>query len=368
MKNIFLIPVLYISCFLLFSCSNGNQNSNASGDAITGIDTKSLLPYSTGKINGLYVYVDNSLENTPLIDSVYYHLNQPYLITPNMSPAIDLNRYNFQTFETGGSRAANNLMIVNLKEESRLSNYVKAQLGEEQINQALNGQDMAMVRIKDVNATPQQVFYLLVNGFPNLSSEINQQKLEEYSHRIIEETTKVDNQRLVASFAEKRSHSIEDIVSEKFGISIWIPRTYEIVLNEDDFLWIIQETPELYSNIVFYKSDFDENYELGEQVIAIRDEFGEKITTNKENTRMTTHVDSQPAPIQKDMKINDKDVLETRGLWEMVNDKLGGGFVNYSFVENNQIITIDGFVFFSGDDKRRRMRDIDAILTTLQID
>lgn len=370
MKN-FQQYVLFLALLALMACS-GEAEKTANGEA-TNAPTdeqiqKSLLPYSTGTTSTLYLYADQSFQESQLIDSLNFHLNQPYLLTPNLSPAVDITKYSFQTFESGGARTANNLMVVNMQEDSPLSRYAKSQLGQTQIAEALANNGITMIRVKDINASPQQLFYLLANGSPNLSSPTVQNALKEYAYTIIEESTKLDNQRLVSSFSNSRNYNLEQKVEEEFGIQMKIPATYAIVKEEDNFLWMIHETNDLYSNIVVYKTASAEEFSVEKQVIAIRDEFGEKITTNRENSRMTTHVSSKPLPITKEIEINDTRVIETRGLWEMVNDKLGGGFVNYAFAQADSVVVVDGFVFYAGDEKRRKMRDIDAIFSTIKLD
>lgn len=353
--SFFALAVLFLG-----SCKEQKKQSPNDSD-------KTILPYSIGKISNLYVYTDQSFQTSPLKDSVLYHLNQPYLLTPNLSPAVDITNYDFQQFVNGDARTANNLFIVNLKEESALQDYVTQILGQEQIQNVLKNKEFAMVKVNDMNASPQQVFFLLVNGFPNLSSKENQRKVEDFAQRIIESSTELDNTRISTSFSDKRNYDLEKIILEKFGVNIWIPRTYEKVLEDENFLWIIYETNELYSNLVFYKTDRKEEVELGQQVIEIRDEFGKKITSDREDSRMSTNVKFKPYPIQRELTVDEQPVLETRGLWKMMNDKMGGGFVNYTFESGDgKVTSIDGFVYYTEEKKRRKMRDIDAILSTIQ--
>lgn len=349
-----------LAVLVLVNCKEQKKYSRADSE-------KTLLPYSIGKISNLYVYSDQSFQKSPLKDSVLYHLDQPYLLTPNLSPAVDITNYDFQQFLNGDARTANNLFLVNLKEDSPIQEYVLETLGQEQIQNIMKNNEFAMVKVKDVNASPQQIFFLLANGFPNLSTAENQHKIEDFAQRIVESATELDNQRISTSFADKRNYELEKVIKEKFGINIWIPRTYEKVMEEENFLWIIYETNELYSNLVFYKANRKQDVSLGQQVIEVRDEFGYKITSDIEGSRMSTNVKYKPYPIQRAITVDDKSILETRGLWKMVNDKMGGGFVNYSFESaENQLTAIDGFVFYTEDKKRRKMRDIDAILSTVQ--
>lgn len=366
MKNSKLLLVLCCIALALTSCKKEGQKKQ---DKIATKQDKSYLPAPIGKISSLYLYMDQTFKGSPLRDTLVYHLEQPYLITPSPVPAIDIERNNFKTFSEGRVSPANNLIVVNTKEDSQIAQYARKIIGPAKIKSALNGQEFALVRAKDINAKPQQLFFLLFDGFPQLAKKSNQKKFEQIALKVIEETTEVDNQRIVANFSQKRNPLLEKMIKDSFQFNMWVPRDYKKVEQKPNFLWFLHETDDLYSNFVVYKQKRNQKVKLGQQVFSMRDDFGKEITTvHREGSRMTTALKQLPLPIQRELTINGKTVVETRGLWEMVNDKMGGGFVNYSFVnDNNEVISIDGFVFYTEDNKRRKMRDIDAILSTVRL-
>jgi len=356
----------FVYLFLAFAfvaCNSESPNSTLQED-----NKPVLLPFSTGKINNLYVYLDPTYQQGPLKDTLSYYLDQPYLLTPMPSPVLDLTVYDFDRFIEGTVKTANNLIVVNVEEQSSISRFTKQQLGNEQINKALEGKQIALVRVKDVNARPQQVFYLLTKSYPNLSSPKIIEQVQDYIQTIVEESLELDNTRLASSFAKRRNLSLEDRVKDEFGLEVWVPREYQVMIEDTNMLWLLFETSELYSSLLFYKSDEFDGSELMDRALPLRQAFGTYVTTNRDNTAMVTHTNSKPLPIQREITIDEKQVIETRGLWEIDNDYLGGSFVNYT-LENNrdETVTIDGFVYYSEDDVRRKMRDIDAIMSTVQI-
>jgi hypothetical protein len=60
---------------------------------------------------------------------------------------------------------------------------------------------------------------------------------------------------------------------------------------------------------------------------------------------------------------NGRFAIETRGLWRLENDFMGGPFVNYTFVneKNNKVVTIDGYVFAPNKPKRDLLIQLEAI-------
>ncbi len=343
----------------LIACKQSDNNTATSQE---------VLPFSVGKISSIYIYTDGFYSENPIKDSLFYYLNQPYLLTPNMSPAIDLVQYDFNQFAKGNSPTANNLVVANLEEDSAISKYIKQQINPESLENALADKDMALIRVRDVNAIPQQVFYLVSNG-PVAFTPLLKHQIQDYISTIIEQTTILDNTRLLTNFNKRRNLTIENQIQDKFGINIWVPREYNVIIEDDDFIWLLRETDDLYSNIVIYRPGESNSSDFENQVIQYRDEFGAYITTTRDSSRMTTQVSKKPIPIQREIEVNGQNMLETRGLWRMINDRLGGGFVNYTFTnKRGEVITVDGFVYYNDDDKRRQMRDIDALLSTIEIE
>jgi len=59
--------------------------------------------------------------------------------------------------------------------------------------------------------------------------------------------------------------------------------------------------------------------------------------------------------------------VEMRGMWDLEGDFMGGPFLSYTFVDprNNRIFTIDGFVYNPNEEKKDLVRQLEAILYTL---
>ena len=68
--------------------------------------------------------------------------------------------------------------------------------------------------------------------------------------------------------------------------------------------------------------------------------------------------------------LNDNYIAEMRGLWKLVGDYMGGPFISISTVDEkrNRIITIDGYVYAPKFNKRNYLRQVEAILYSLEID
>jgi hypothetical protein len=60
--------------------------------------------------------------------------------------------------------------------------------------------------------------------------------------------------------------------------------------------------------------------------------------------------------------------VETRGIWKMQNDFMGGSFLSYTFIDkvNNKVITLDGYIYHPNEVKMGYIRQLEAIFFGLQ--
>ncbi len=54
------------------------------------------------------------------------------------------------------------------------------------------------------------------------------------------------------------------------------------------------------------------------------------------------------------IEFNGMFAVEMRGMWELDGDFMGGPFINYTVLDeqNQRIVTVDGFVYYPNKDKR----------------
>ena len=60
--------------------------------------------------------------------------------------------------------------------------------------------------------------------------------------------------------------------------------------------------------------------------------------------------------------------VETRGMWNVVGDFMGGPFVSYSIVDptSSKIVTAEGWIFYPNKEKRDLLRQQESILYSLK--
>ena len=69
------------------------------------------------------------------------------------------------------------------------------------------------------------------------------------------------------------------------------------------------------------------------------------------------------------LNMNNKTIFQTKGIWEVKNDFMGGPFINYLLRDNktNEWIIVEGFAFAPSVSKREYMFELNTILSTISI-
>ena len=146
------------------------------------------------------------------------------------------------------------------------------------------------------------------------------------------------------------------------------PTGYRVRKKTDDFIWISDDKQYTTQGVFVYKYPASENENFTEQnIIAHRNKFlKENVPGMFDNTYMITN--EIAAPETKFVRFRGRQFAETRGLWEVFCDFMGGPFVSHSFYsrDGKDIIVLDGFVYAPKYDKRQYLRQVEAILYSFE--
>ena len=79
-------------------------------------------------------------------------------------------------------------------------------------------------------------------------------------------------------------------------------------------------------------------------------------------------VERRIEPVSKKITLDGRYCIETRGLWRLIGDFMGGPFVNYAFTspDNKQFIMLTGYVYSPRKPKRDFMMQAESICHTVQ--
>jgi hypothetical protein len=213
-------------------------------------------------------------------------------------------------------------------------------------------------------AEPQRVIKITSPDLQSFYSEFNLKK-ETYIQLFID----IERERTLAINKMAVDISLSGEIEKKFGIFIPIPGGFYKATEAPDFMWIRHKITKAKHDVELSIMVYSMEYQ--DTIV-----FNPKHIIQWRNTLTLEHVPG-PSPFSF-MKIAQAYkppifdtissfpggyAVETRGLWEVENDFMGGPFLSYTFVDqaNNKVITLDGYVYNPNDVKKNYLRQLEAI-------
>lgn len=160
-----------------------------------------------------------------------------------------------------------------------------------------------------------------------------------------------------------------DIIA-KHGVNLRVPEDYVMAINDNSTVWLRRETDKSSMNIMIHRLPYtDKNQLTKEGLKAIRNEVGKKyVSSTIPDSYMRINDIDLPLYVDQ-VTLDNKYTLQGRGIWDLVNDFMGGSFVSYLVHDqkNNQLVLLDGFVHAPGESKRLFMQQLNYILRTVKL-
>ncbi len=301
--------------------------------------TSTILPSSTGKVSEIVVVISNDLwegEVGAILKSSFQE-NIPAL--PQQEAYFDLYAIEAKDFSTI-FKTHKNILWLSLTEptfEKKEQKWAKNQL---------------FVQVSDKNEA---------NLAKNLNNRI---------HQIRAWFLAKDQLRRIEKLKSGSEKDIEKQINEQFNISTIIPKGYKSAVVQNDFIWLRKDHPEInvVSNLWISYKDYSHPKQFKKpELIQLRDSIGKlHVEGTPSQSFMATELLYNPDyKLLKDQPYT----IETRGLWTMVNDFLGGPYVAYAILDEKKqkIIYAEGFVYCPGERKREYIADLEAVLSSISI-
>lgn len=302
-------------------------------------DDKITLVRSTGRINHVLIVMKNSDWQGEVGDALREIIAQPMVGLPQEEPQFSITQVPPGTFNNLFKRTRNILFVGYDKKENFYTNT-------------------------NIYANPQITLTILSENKEALIENINTHKKEIIS------TFKKNDLALYQKTLKKESYNRETFITFKnLNFSLRIPSVYKQVEDDGDFLWFRNSFTKGLLNIIAYEipkppnNTFDLDY-----ILKYRDSIGKKYIPGQfENTYMKT--EPKFTPISKEVKLAGKSALESRGLWFVEGDFMGGPFISYAIDDkkNNRLLIIEGFSYSPSAKKRDIVFQMEAILKTVEL-
>jgi hypothetical protein len=308
---------------------------------------RSTLPGSGGKTLEILVVLDKSDFESAVGDTLRAFFMRPNLALNQAEPLFSLANISWTMFEkTDMFRRMRSIIVINFTSEqsSEPQHEVQARQSQFSVRQDVYANNQIVFRF---NVPNKEEFFTLFRDKRDLMEKAF------YSRERI---------RIVRTFRMTENVAISERLIKTFGFRLIAPEGFRILTSTPNFVSINKETKHYGQNMMIYTYPYTANSFKQSDIIRVRNEIAQHhISGPLEGSFMTT--ETQLPPISTEVNLNGRYAIETRGLWKLVGDFMGGPFVNYVFLdeETNQMVMIDGFLYAPQRDKRDLLIQLEAI-------
>jgi hypothetical protein len=298
------------------------------------------LPGITGKAGELVVVMNESDWNSAAGDTVFNTLAAHVYGLPQAEPTFNVVHIKSSAF-TKIFQSHRNILIANIGKEHTKKIEMKT----------------------DVWSTPQVVIELWASSDAEFIELFGTNQKQ-----IIGHVLKKEQDRIQRSYNAQLNNDVVGPVKDKWGLTLSVPKGYNIVRNEDDFSWIRYETKDVTQSILVYSEPYTkQNTFTAEGMVEVMDAYGKRyIPGPDEGTFMTTFMEYPP--MMEESTIADAYASKLVGLWNVEGALMGGPFVTYAFLDpsGKRVYYLHGFVFAPGKNKRNYLRQVEAIIKSVR--
>jgi hypothetical protein len=300
---------------------------------------------SSGKTAEMIVVTSNQAKwESKAVDTIRYFFNQDFDILPQPEPLFELSNLPIASFnQTSMFRTHHNILILDINDT-----HEKAAVD---------------VR-KDEWSSPQTVIRINAPDEDELITLFEASK-----NSILSLFQKSERERLINTFKKFRDAEVMEEVKNAFHFTMELPSGFYIAKKTADFAWIRKETPKISQGIMIYTYDFIDTIAFEKpRIIAFRNSITEEFIPGPTEGSFMTVSDEFLPVISRRINFNGLFAVETRGLWELRNDFMGGPFLSFTFVDEkrNKVVTVDGYVYAPNEPKRDLMIQMEALIYSLK--
>jgi hypothetical protein len=188
------------------------------------------------------------------------------------------------------------------------------------------------------------------------------------SNKILAYYLKAEKDRLKSVYKKSHEKAIYKTLHDDLKLNLYVPVGFNIVKKDSNFVWMRYDTPLIYQSIIVYTypydsdSTFTPNFQLVKRNLIAK----KHIPGPLPGSYMTTETE---LPLDFNiLKFNGNYASEMRGLWRVENDFMGGPFISLSVLDasRRRVVTVEGHVYAPKNDKRNYLRQVEAMIYSLE--
>ena len=313
---------------------------------LTGCSDRKKL--SLGAENEITVIADSStwVRFQPLLKKVF----EREVLTPQSEKLLILS-WSPPGMLSKRVRRKNLLILGTLDNRRGTSKIIREALGPT-LTESVRSGKIFLITVDDQFARDQKFMILASWDETEL-----RRKIEENSYQLAEIFDDAANERARIRVLGKRSRTrLSDKLLETNGYTFSIPLDYKIILNdkENHLLWLASHGTRRWF-LVYWEEVDDVPVITTEWVVNKRNELGISLF---DSVRVNTdYLKSERT------NIGEWVALKLTGLYEKINESLGGPFVSFTFYDeaSGRIYMLDGAVFAPGEDKIQFLRTLELM-------
>ena len=289
-----------------------------------------LLPASSGNINNISVVTSDELWEGAVGEVIRENFGRPIYGLPQIEPVFSLSHIPSKVF-SGFATKSRTILKIDVSENEGVFNF------------------------KNTYASPQRIIQITANSPDKIIQIINENLNSIYSTMYFNEIQ--EKQRRISKNLNKTQ-----AIKKNTGVSLKFPSAYRVAKVDTNFVWIRRDVETGSVNLFIHR----QTNQTEQSIIEKRDSISKiYIPGPVENTYMST--DLIYTPHTQEINVGEKQVFETRGLWEIEGQFMAGPFLNFQIkLGDDDFIMLDGFVYSPGSTKREYIFELEAIMRSLK--
>ncbi|MFB6342138.1 DUF4837 family protein [Saccharicrinis sp. FJH62] len=315
-----------LSLLLLFSCKN----------------TSVTLPTPGGRAGDLLIVIDQNVWNSPGGDTLKNLFQQDIVGLPWEETLFDISHTDHQNF-IRILQTARSIIDVDV---SKTYSQPK------------------VIYQKDLFSKTQRFIKLQLPSVSDLKPVVEKEGMKMVSFMY-----QGERERFLANYRKFSNKELMQKVKDTIGVDMLIPNDFTRYSFQDNFVWMLAKSNDYMKYIAIYSYDYKSQNQLSEKnLVATRDSvMRANIPGSRPGSYMSTGMFYPPVLTQ--FMDHGKYVAELRGIWETVNDMMGGPFVSQTRIDepSNRIVTVEVFLYAPEQNKRNTLRELESLLYTVKM-
>ncbi|MAZ96295.1 DUF4837 family protein [Schleiferiaceae bacterium] len=222
--------------------------------------------------------------------------------------------------------------------------------------------DTSFVKMqKDLWARPQRIVRVTAQSEKQLVEEIKG------SAKQVIDAFKEHDMSVIQGRLRKSAYAYTHENLKKIGIrNMLLHKGFDPTLDKENLKIFATKTVKTIQYIMVSERPMTEGMVSVDDIIAHRDSIGKKYF---EGTHVDSYMETELLipPFTETTEISGMFALETRGLWRMENDFMGGPFLSYTIYDekNNRILTVESLLYGPTAKKRNVVLEMEAMMRSI---